>query len=187
MSFYKTVLFASVVVLLVANAGTAQTKRRPRPSVSPSPSPAAVPPQATRSEPGPSKRNERPGEPLQAASAKNIATPVQVKVDAAAFLYEFDRPGFNIKSIRIQHDELGKGTITFAHKDHSESITDPVVLSASTMANLRQAFDALSFLDSTENYQFEKDYSHLGNVKITMTKGGRTRTAAYNWTENKEA
>ncbi|MBA3334893.1 MAG: hypothetical protein H0T08_04705, partial [Acidobacteria bacterium] len=30
----------------------------------------------------------------------------------------------------------------------------------------------------------ERDYGHLGNMKFTMTKDGRTRTAKFNWTEN---
>jgi hypothetical protein len=45
----------------------------------------------------------------------------------------------------------------------------------------------LNFLDSTENYQFEKDYSHLGNISITYRKDGRERTAKYNWTTNENA
>ncbi|MDM7923571.1 MAG: hypothetical protein QUS14_14830 [Pyrinomonadaceae bacterium] len=110
-----------------------------------------------------------------------------MNVNAATFVYEFDRPGFNIELIKIQHDERGKGTISFTHKDHNEAVTDPVALSNTTLATLSQSFDSLNFLDSTENYQSEKDYSHLGNVKITLSKGGRTRTAAYNWTENKDA
>jgi hypothetical protein len=55
------------------------------------------------------------------------------------------------------------------------------------MDRIRTALIALNFLDSTENYQTARDYSHMGNVRFTFRKEGRERTAKYNWTENKDA
>ena len=46
---------------------------------------------------------------------------------------------------------------------------------------------ALNFFDSTENYQYEKDYSHLGNIKIRVKEKDRERTVYFNWTQNKDA
>jgi hypothetical protein len=69
--------------------------------------------------------------------------------------------------------------------DDAES--DPIELSSTTLERIKSAFAALNFLDSTENYQYEKDYSHLGNISITYRKEGRERTAKYNWTTNENA
>ena len=66
-------------------------------------------------------------------------------------------------------------------------ITDPIALSSTTMGKIRETLAALDFLNSSEDYQYERDYSHLGNASITIRKGGKERTAKYNWTVNKQA
>ena len=105
-----------------------------------------------------------------------------------AFVYEFTQPAFTISHIRIEHDENGKGKITFLKKDFDEEFDDPIQLSAVTMEKLKTHFDALNFLESNEDYQYEKDFSHLGSMKITMRSGsGKERTAAFNWTSNTDA
>ena len=92
-----------------------------------------------------------------------------------------------ISKIHIEHDEQGKGTITFEKRDFGEVITDPLQLSAATMEKIKNALNMLDFLNSNENYQYEKDYSHLGKIKIKVKKDERERTAEFNWTQNKEA
>ena len=72
-------------------------------------------------------------------------------------------------------------------KDFDEDISDPLQLSATALERVKAAWNALNFLDSTENYQYEKDYSHLGNMAFTMKKNGKTREAKFNWTDNKDA
>src|SRR5258706_5498279 len=66
-------------------------------------------------------------------------------------------------------------------------LTDPLQLSEVTMTNIRQTLTALNFLDSTENYQYTRDFSNMGNVTFTVKKDGRSREVKYNWTDNKEA
>jgi hypothetical protein len=61
------------------------------------------------------------------------------------------------------------------------------VISAPTLERLKTTFQTLNFLDSTENYQFERDYAHMGNIAITLKNAGRERTAKYNWTANPHA
>lgn len=130
------------------------------------------------------KKNSRPpGEKSSGAEKSENQKPAQ----AAFFIYEFSQPAFVISNIRIEHDEDGKGKISFRKKDFDEEVSDPVQLTDATMKKLKTHFDALSFLDSTENYQFEKDFSHLGTRKVTMRKDGRERTAEYNWTINADA
>ena len=73
-------------------------------------------------------------------------------------------------------------------KDFDEEFDDPIQLSAVTLEKLKTHFDALNFLESSEDYQYEKDFSHLGSMKITMrSKEGKQRTAAFNWTSNTDA
>ena len=106
---------------------------------------------------------------------------------APTHLYDFSQPNFTVSRIQIEHDNEGKGRIRFARKGYEEMVTDPVQLSQSTLDRISNALKALNFMDSDENYQFEKDYSHLGNIEITIKSGSRQRTTKFNWTENLEA
>jgi hypothetical protein len=144
-----------------------------KPAATPSPAPAAADTST--------KRNSRPS---GGATATGAVKPSNVP----EYFYTFDRPGFVYEHIKIEHDEAGKGTITFTKQGFDDPFTDPIQLSAVTMDNLRRAFAALTFLDSTEEYQFKgRDYSNMGNIAITLKKQGRERTVKYNWTDNKDA
>jgi hypothetical protein len=87
----------------------------------------------------------------------------------------------------IEHDENGLGKIAFIKRGYTEPISDPIEVSPAAMERLKKAFAALNFLDSKEDYQYQKDFSHLGVMKITMRKDGRERTSEFNWTDNKDA
>lgn len=170
----------------MGEAASAQTKPRKPSAKKPGVSAAKkveVVPTATEVPPASAKRNARPG-----LSASSATEPVSASRKAElGYTYEFHQPNFTISKIRIDHDESGRGTITFVHKDYDEGITDPVTLSKPTVATLDGLFAELNFLESTDNYQYEKDYSHLGTVKITRRQGVRSRTAVFNWTTNKQA
>lgn len=127
------------------------------------------------------KRNGRPVVSLEDAESKITER------TGAKYRYEFSQPAFIIDRIIIEHDETGRGTITFHRQDYEEPITDPMAFSQVTLERLNAAFEALDFLNSSEDYQYEKDYSHMGNVSITLDRGGRERTAKFNWTENRQA
>lgn len=101
--------------------------------------------------------------------------------------YDFSQPNFTVSRIKIEHDDNGKGRIQFARKGYDDMITDPVQLSPATLDRISSSLKALNFIDSNESYQFEKDYSHLGNIEITVKSGARQRTAKFNWTENLDA
>ena len=92
-----------------------------------------------------------------------------------------------VSNVVIEHDEAGIGTIAFQKNDSSELITDPITVSADSLKRINDAIAALNFLDSTEDYQYEKDYSHLGNITLRINKGGKERTTKFNWTLNKDA
>lgn len=117
------------------------------------------------------------------------APTVQIKQDpiVPTYFYEFSRPGFQVSQIWIEHDDAGKGTIKFKKGVYDEEISDPIQVSQAALDRINAALKALDFVNSTENYQYEKDYSHLGNITLRIKKDGRERTAKYNWTENKDA
>jgi uncharacterized protein (UPF0147 family) len=142
------------------------------------------------------KKNSRPEEQTENSSEpikKNIQTeksnarPETEKANPPVYFYEFSQPNFLISKIFIEHDENGKGKITFSKQSFDEAITDPIQLSTIALERIKAVWQALNFLDSTENYQYEKDYSHLGNMTFTLKRDGRARAARFNWTTNPDA
>lgn len=139
----------------------------------------------------PPKKNSRPEEQIENTPEpvkKNVhvektnARPDAAKENPPVYFYEFSQPNFLISKLSIEHDENGKGKITFTKQNFDEAITDPVQLSPAALERIKAVWQALNFLDSTESYQYEKDYSHLGNMTFTLKKNGRTRTAKFNYT-----
>ena len=186
----KTSFHIAAVLLItwaVCAVGTsAQTKKKKATKTVAAPTvvetKAATPAPAPVVEEPVAKRNARPADELTTASGGTS----QSKPDPF-YRYEFTQPDFINNRITIEHDDSGKGTIVFTRRGSTEAITDPLQLSAATLARLKAAYTALNFHDSTENYQYEKDFSHLGVIKISLTKGGRERATTFNYTTNKNA
>ena len=152
----------------------------------------------TQQDKTPTKKNERPTnanstkenttEPKKTIENVKANSPTNsTNINNPAYFYEFTQPNFLISKIFIEHDEQGKGKITFVKKDSDEEISDPLQLSLAALEKIKSAYQTLNFLDSNESYQYEKDYSHLGNMKFTVKRDGRERTAGFNWTVNKDA
>jgi hypothetical protein len=139
----------------------------------------------------PGKKNERPNIPSNSSENANTSAksdPAEGKSTATpVYFYEFTNPAFVISQLRIEFDENGTGQISFMKKNYDELITDPIQLSNSSLTKIKDAFEALRFLESDENYQYEKDYSHLGNIKIKVKKEGRERETKFNYTSNLKA
>ena len=137
------------------------------------------------------KKNERPDTQTDSAGNANQAaksnSPTVKSASEPVYFYEFSQPAFHISQLRVEFDENGKGQISFMKKGFDEMIADPIQLSATALARLKNVFEELKFLDSDENYQYEKDYSHLGSVKIKMKKDGRERETKFNYTNNPNA
>jgi hypothetical protein len=163
----------------------AQTKKAVKKNVKPTATPTlqTSPTQKVEVEPTktPTKKNERPRDGN--SSNSNSA----VTKDEPNYFYEFSQPAFTVSKILIEHDENGKGKISFMKSISDEIITDPLEVSPTAIKRINEALTALNFFDSTESYQYEKDYSHLGNIKIRVKKDGRMRETKFNWTENKDA
>lgn len=135
---------------------------------------------AVVSVPAQGKRNER------AATPTVKPAPETRKTDPDSYLYVFKQPEFQISRTVIKHGEDGVGSITFERSDASTEVTEPLKVSEAALQRINAALTELDFIRSDENYQFEKDYSHLGTVTFTRRAGTRTRTVTLNFTENKK-
>ena len=185
----KRFIFAVLISTLISSLAIsffAQTKKpvkkNIRTAATPTPevSPTSMPTPETQPINKQVKKNERPTN----GNSTNQVTPSK---DAPNYFYEFSQPAFVVSKVLIEHDENGKGKISFMKSISDEVITDPIQLSPAALEKINSALTALDFMNSTDSYQYEKDYSHLGNIKIKVVKDGRTRETKFNWTLNKEA
>lgn len=127
----------------------------------------------------PQKKNQTP--------KTTAVNPVKIE-PKYTYYYEFTQKDFPVRHIVIEHDENGKGKISFEKKDFDEALTDPLQLSPVSLEKIKTLFQTLNFVDSTETYQSaERDYAHLGTMKIRRKIDGKERTVEFNWTENKDA
>lgn len=162
------------IVGSLALLGAAQTKKTPHPLTK---TPSTV--VKTGPTPEAQKKNERPTDGAKTNVAQTNFTPT--------YFYEFTRPGFVVSHVVIEHDAAGKGKISFLKQDFRSMMTDPLLLTSATVMGINETLDRMNFLTSTEDYQYEKDLSNMGNIQIRFKKDGRDRLVKYNWTTNKDA
>jgi hypothetical protein len=190
----KTLLVGLGLILTLIYPAAAQTKRKATRKKSAKKAASVKTGTVAENEATPAvKKNSRPETENQTVivektneTVKTNARPAPVE-NKSVYFYEFSKAEFIVSKISIEHDENGKGKITFQKKDFAEEISDPLQLSPAALERVKTVWSALNFLDSTENYQAVKDFSHLGTMKFTMRKAERTREAAFNWTDNKNA
>ena len=122
-----------------------------------------------------------------AATAQPLVQANNLRRDSDAnltrFHYEFVNERFTIPRIEVDFDGTGTGEYKFTRKG-SDEIADKLEISASLLGQIQSLLTELNFLDSTEEYQHKKDFSHLGTMTISFTKGGRSRTVKFNYTDN---
>jgi hypothetical protein len=87
----------------------------------------------------------------------------------------------------LEHDANGRGTVTFERLNEDASVVEPLQLSAAALSRINTAWQALQFLDSAADYQADKQFPHLGTMRIGMERGTQKRVAEFNWTNNAEA
>jgi hypothetical protein len=133
-------------------------------------------------DPGGAKHNARPQRSAGAAVSSTTT-----KTDAVKYTYEFTQPKFYVKHIVLEHDANGRGTITFERLNEDTPVTEPIELSADALGRITAAWQALQFLDSSTDYQSNKQFPHLGTMRIGMERGERKRVAEFNWTNDKDA
>ena len=123
-------------------------------------------------------------------AAVPAATPAPLKKtenDSARYSYEFTQPEFYVRHIRIEHDANGRGVIKFERLHDEMVYEEPLELSSAAWTRIAGLWEALRFLDSEENYQSDKQFAHLGTMRLKMERDSRQRTAEFNWTRNKDA
>ncbi|HEU0253714.1 MAG TPA: hypothetical protein VFR12_11835 [Pyrinomonadaceae bacterium] len=128
------------------------------------------------------KHNARPQQ-----SAAPAVVPDGSKDTGVKYTYEFSQPKFVVGHIVIEHDDNGRGTVTFQRLNEDTPVVEPLNLSLSALERIKSAWRALQFLDSTTDYQADKQFPHLGTMKIGMQQGERKRVAEFNWTNNTDA
>lgn len=127
------------------------------------------------------KHNPRP---QQAAS---VTTAVVDSTELVKYTYEFSQPKFVVNHIVLEHDASGRGTVMFERMNEATPVVEPLELSARALERIQGSWQALQFLDSQTNYQADKQFPHLGTMRIGMQRGGRKRVAEFNWTNNADA
>ncbi len=181
-------------ILIAAFSLSAQTKKRRSAVKKPVPTTARTSSDTAKIDlpvAAPPKKNQRPGdradEALPDKTLVNSGSSHASTVVKATHFYEFSQPEFLISKIIIEHDDSGKGQISFMKKGYGELVSDPINVSESALEKINLAYKALDFLNSNESYQYEKDFSHLGIMKFKLKNEGHERTATFNWTTNKNA
>lgn len=185
-------LIAALLITGAASFAVGQKKNRKNDSsknkeaaatATPTPTPEPTP----ESEPQPGKKNNRDKKDENTQTAPPDNAEKKNDADAVVYGYEFKQPQFVISHIIIEHDANGKGKVTFEKKDAGEPITDPVEISQEAWARIKSLWETLNFLDSTTNYQSDKQYPHLGTMRLKMKRGTKQRTAEFNWSDDKKA
>jgi hypothetical protein len=133
------------------------------------------------------KQNARESATTSATAATSAATAPASAAASVRYSYEFSQPEFFIRHILISHDENGRGEISFERKDNDVAIVDPIALSPAALARVKALWDALRFMDSTASYQADKQFPHLGTMRLSMTRGEQARVAEFNWTHDANA
>jgi hypothetical protein len=133
-----------------------------------------------------SKTNTRPQQAASEASTVPAEAPKPLP-DGTKYSYEFTQPEFYLRHVTITHDSAGKGQIKFERKNDEVEVEESFELSPTARERIFRLFNTLQFLDSQEVYQSDKQFPHLGTMRITMEQGTRKRTAEFNWSNNRDA
>lgn len=130
------------------------------------------------------KQNKRE-ESTTTANAPDMKSPVAA--DDTLYTYEFEQPQFYIRHIIIKHDATGHGEISFERQGDPEPLVDPLELSETVRGRIIGLWETLRFLDSSENYQSDRQYPHMGTMRLKMKRGAQERVVEFNWTNNPNA
>jgi hypothetical protein len=106
----RTIITTSVCFITLAVIASGQTTKRNERPTDPKPSATPQVPQPTPTPTG--KRNERPQTP-SSANGNGPTQTVRQTVAKPAYVYEFTRPDFVVPYVLIEHDESGRGKISF--------------------------------------------------------------------------
>ena len=99
------------------------------------------------------------------------------------FHYLFENEKFTTPLLELEFGADGKGEFRFKKKG-SDEIINKLAVTQTVMTQINFLLTELNFLASNENYQYKKDFSHLGTMTISYSNGGKHRKVSFNYTEN---
>ncbi len=99
------------------------------------------------------------------------------------YSYLFENPRFTTPIQELEFDGSGQGKFRFKRKD-SDEIVNKLSVAPEVLSQIQLLLDDMNFLASGEDYQHKKDFSHLGNMTISYSRGGKERTVKFNYTDN---
>lgn len=105
--------------------------------------------------------------------------------NVAFYRYYFENDRFTVPMQEVLLDGHGHGQYRYKRKDMDE-IALKFEIAPRLLGEIQSLFAQLAFLTSTEDYQHKKDFSHLGTMTLTMSQGGKERTARFNYTDNQQ-
>lgn len=108
------------------------------------------------------------------------------KTDTSAdtkFHYLFENEKFTTPRIELEFGADGKGEFRFKKKE-SEEIANKLEVTTMVLGQISALLAELNYLESSENYQHKKDFSHLGTVTIEIHQSGKHRKVQFNYTDN---
>lgn len=180
------------------DAAARQARKATRPAAAATPTPAPdkknARPEGTANKPDSAgataqtaeKKNARAGgEPETRQTAGGSSSPPAA--DGARYSFEFAQPAFIVSRYVIEHDAAGRAKISFQKKTdglNQPPVVEPFDISPAASARILSAWEALKFLDSQADYQADKQFPHLGVMKLRLKSGGREREAEFNWTRD---
>jgi hypothetical protein len=125
----------------------------------------------------------------EAEVTKEVARVPQKSAPAedVSYSYEFEKSDFLIRHIVVKHNAEGHGEISFERQGDLEPIVEPLELSQSSRTRILALWNNLRFLDSTVNYQADRQFPQLGTMRLRMTRGQQNRAVEFNWTNDADA
>jgi len=112
-----------------------------------------------------------------------LTPPTRGAASGAHYHYLFENPRFTTPVQELEFDGSGQGKFRFKRKDADE-VVNKLSLSPEVLSQIQLILEDMNFLASDEDYQHKKDFSHLGNMTISYSRGGKERTVKFNYTEN---
>ena len=118
---------------------------------------------------------------FQCLAQTSIITPAATNW---SFNYKFENKRFYVPVIEVDLTADGAGEVRFRRGESDDVLDHKFKLLPATVARIRQLVEATHFLDSSDQYQSEKDFSHLGWVTLSVHDGERERQVRFNYTQN---
>ena len=103
------------------------------------------------------------------------------------YKYHFENSRFDTTSVDINISDKGDGQLRFKKRDEDEEVLLAIKLLPDTINRLQRLYDELRFLDTIDNYQANAQLANLGTTTLFLKQGERSRSASFNYTDNRNA